>query len=491
MSTAPRTFADFILHHALTRPEKPAIILADRVATYDMMAQGMLRVEERIRALNLAPHELVCIAIESPIRHMIVAAALFRLGHPIMSVGKASDIGPFKLPVNIVLQGAPESLIPGWRQIVVGDDWFTGDRRSTARDPSNGFEGDQSICRVDFSSGTTGRPKVLSLTVKACHEWIRNYYSSIGLGTWDRVLILPGLTSSWGFTMAAHALAAGRTMLRATTPRDSLQMISVYGADALVASSQQLRELVREQMQASIPCSTLRVTMTGGGMISDSLMLQARANLCGSIVNQYGSSEAGLTAYTMAGQLPETEGATGYVVPGAEVEIVDESSNRLPPGTDGIIRIRANWQAQPFPPGGESDFDDGWFYPGYRGRLTVDGLLILSGRTSEVINAGGFKLAPDVIEEILLGHPNVADAGAFGSMGASGIEEIYIAIVPRTPLSEQHIVAWCAERNVPVTGVFLVETLPKTALGKIQRGELKRLLMQGQPVGRAGGRDRT
>jgi acyl-coenzyme A synthetase/AMP-(fatty) acid ligase len=481
VSTVP-TFADFILHHALTRPEKPAIVLADRVATYDMMAQGILRVADRIRELRLAPHELVGIINDNPIRHMIVAAALYRLGHPIISAAKVSDIVPFRLPVNVFLQGAPETIVPGLRQIIVGDEWFTGARLPIAADPSSGFENDQSVCRVDLSSGTTGRPKALSLTLKALHQFFANYHSAIGLGTWDRLLSLPGLTSMWGFSLAAHVLWAGKTLVRALTPRDALQMIAVYGVDAMVASTQQLRELIREQTQAPVACPSLRVIMTAGGLISRPMMLEARAKLCTSIVNQYGSSEAGSTAYALADQLEDIEGATGYVVPGAQVEIVDENHAKLPPDTDGILRVRTDWQAQPYPPGGEdinSDFRDGWFYPGDRGRMTQDGLIVLNGRTSEIINAGGFKIAPEVIEELLLGHPTVHAAGAFGAMGASGIEEICVAIVPRAPLSEQHIIEWCAERNVPVTQVFTVEALPKTPSGKIHRSELKaRLLKQ-------------
>jgi acyl-coenzyme A synthetase/AMP-(fatty) acid ligase len=479
VSTVPWTFADFIFHHALTRPEKPAIILADRVATYDMMAQGILRVEDRIRALNLAPHEFVCVAIESPIRHMIVAAALFRLGHPIISAVKTSNIVSFRLPVKVFLQGGPEELIAGIRQIVVGDDWFAGERRPIAFNPANGFDSEQSICRIDLSSGTTGRPKALSLTVKALHQWMMNYHSAIGLGTWSRLLSLPGLTSSWGFTLAGHALLAGKTLLRAVTPRDVLQMITVYEVDALVASSQQLRELVREQTQAPVACPSLRVVMTAGGLISRALMLEARAKLCSSIVNQYGSSEAGSTAYALADQLENVEGATGYVVPGAQVEVVDANHEPLSPNTDGVLRVRADWQAHPFPPEStDAGFHDGWFYPGDRGRITQDGMVILSGRTSEVINAGGLKLAPEVIEERLLDHPTVAAVGAFGTMGASGIEEICLAIVPRSPLSEQHIIGWCNERNLPVTRVFFVEALPKTSTGKIHRSELKRMLLQ-------------
>jgi acyl-coenzyme A synthetase/AMP-(fatty) acid ligase len=249
----------------------------------------------------------------------------------------------------------------------------------------------------------------------------------------------------------------------------------------LVSSSQQLRELVRSQTQSPVPLPALRVIMTAGGLISRSLMLEARARLCSTIVNQYGSSEAGSTAYALADQLTEIEGATGYVVPGAEVEVVDENRSRLPPDTDGALRIRSNWLVQPFPPKtAESDASivDGWFYPGDRGRIAPDGLLILTGRTSEVINAGGLKVAPEVIEEIVLNHPTVAEVGAFGVMGASGIEEICVAIIARSPLSEQHIIEWSAERNLPISRVFFVDALPKTTLGKIQRSILKQQLMQ-------------
>jgi len=481
VSIVPWTFVDFIFHHARTQPEKAAVILSDRVATYDMMAQGTLRVEDRIAALGLTPHEPVCIAVDNPIRHMIVAAALFRRGHPVLSANKASELLPHRLPVSIALQSEPAPLIPGWRQIVIGDDWFAGERRTMPATPSAGFESEQSICRIDLSSGTTGRPKALSLSVAAAHAWMKNYYSAIGLGNWNRLLILPGLNTNWGFTLAAHALTTGRTMVRATTPSETLHMISVYGVDALVLSSQHLRELVRVQARAMVPCSSLRIIMTAGGLMSRSLMTEARTRLCSTIINQYGSSEAGSTAYAFAEQISDTEGATGFAVPGAEIQVIDDNGNLLPPDTEGVLRVRTNWLAQPYPPKSEASdasIRDGWFYPGDRGRIAPDGLLVLTGRVSDVINAGGVKVSPDVVEEIVLNHPNIAEAGAFGVMGSSGVEEICIAIISRAPLSEKHVIEWCAERNLPVTHVFFVDSLPKTALGKIQRAELKTRFFQ-------------
>jgi acyl-CoA synthetase (AMP-forming)/AMP-acid ligase II len=116
---------------------------------------------------------------------------------------------------------------------------------------------------------------------------------------------------------------------------------------------------------------------------------------------------------------------------------------------------------------------DGWFYTGDRGRLTKEGLLILEGRTSEVINSGGVKRAPELIEEIALRHPDVAEAAAFGALGPDGIEEVNLAIVARAPISQQQLIAWCAGRGLEVSRVFYVDALPKTPMGKIRRDELK------------------
>ena len=463
--------------HARVRPEKPAIVLADRIVTYDMMAQGILRVEDRLRKLGLAPGALIGISIESPIRHMIVAAALFRLGHPSLSVGRIADVLPLALPVAAFLHATDETLHFGQRQIFVGDDWFVGERQPIAAMRSTGFSDGQAICRVELSSGTTGRPKAVSLSVQALHQWLINYYAAIGLGLWDRLLCMPGLTSSWGFSLVAHVLFAGKTMAFAPTPRDCLHMIAVYALDAVAASTQQLRELVREQVRAPIPCPTLRVVLTGGSPVARSLMLDAGARLCGSIVNLYGSTEAGATAFATIDRLTEIEGATGYVAPWAEVEVVDEDGNRLAPEAEGVLRIRASCQGEPFPAGqaeGHAGFRNGWFYPGDRGRIAPDGLLIVSGRTSEIINAGGVKIAPAMIEETLQRHPTIVEAVALGRVGADGVEEVVVVIVSRRAVSEQVIIDWCAEHGIPVARVIVVDELPRTASGKIHRDLIKR-----------------
>jgi acyl-coenzyme A synthetase/AMP-(fatty) acid ligase len=474
------SFVDLIFHHALSQPEKPAIILPDRVVTYDMMAQGILRVDDRIAALGLPAGGLVSLSFDSPIRHLIVGSALFRLGHPIVSVTRPDQLAPLQLPVVAVMHEAGVAFIPGQRHVLVDDAWFAGERRPLAASPPKGFADERSICCVALSSGTTGHPKAISLTVKAFQQSVMNYYSTLGLGMWQRLLLLIGLNSYWGYTLAAHALFAGRTLTFAANARESLHMIAVYGADALAATSVQLRELLKQQTREPMPCGSLRTILTGGGLASPEMIADARARLCSSIVNLYGSTEAGGTAFAPCDRL-DSEGATGFVAPWAEVEVVDARGNTVPLGTDGMLRIRATCQGAPYPPGTENaSFRGGWFYPGDLGRIMPDGLLVLSGRTSEVINVGGYKVAPEAIEETLLRHSAVAEAAAFGSMGAGGIEEISVALVANRPVAEQHLIEWCAARGVPLSRAFFLDALPKTASGKIDRDLLKRTLLDRQ-----------
>jgi len=475
----PLTFADHILYHARGRPERPAIILPDRIATYDMMAQGMLRVEDRIRALGLAPGEVVCVSLKNTIRHMIVTAALFRLGFPTLSAWTPEDIIPLKLPVRTYLQDAGELLHPGLRQILVGDEWFEGERRALSTAP--GFVSDDALCRIEITSGATGVPKAVCVTAREFYLRVLQYYVAMSMGLGERLLGLVRLNSAWGFRVAARTMLAGGTLVGADSPREALLMVSVYRVDSIIASTQQVRDLVREQTRAPIPCPSLRAVLLGGALPTRALLLEARAKLCEQVFVQYGATELGPIAIAAAERLMDVEGASGYALPGVRVEIVDAQDRPLPADSDGVVRVHVRPMARPYPlDSGHIDPQqrDGWFYTGDRGRLTKEGLLILEGRTSEVINSGGVKRAPELIEEIVLRHPNVAEAAAFGAPGPDGIEEVNLAIVARTPISPEHLIEWCAARGLEVAQVFAVDALPRTPMGKIRRDELKSRLMR-------------
>jgi acyl-coenzyme A synthetase/AMP-(fatty) acid ligase len=210
------------------------------------------------------------------------------------------------------------------------------------------------------------------------------------------------------------------------------------------------------------------------------LLNEARAWLCSRTIVHYGATETGPIASTPADLLMEEEGATGFPLPGATIEVVDAEDRLAPSETVGLVRVRTLAMGEPYPPRPKDEHPSlrgGSFYPGDRGRLTKEGMLILEGRASEIINTGGVKRAPELIEELVLRHPNVAEAAAFGAVGADGIEEVNLAVVTRAAIAEKALINWCAARGLEVARVFAVESLPRTQMGKIRRDEVKRSLI--------------
>lgn len=475
-------FTAYLFHHARANPAKPAIVLADRVVTYGMMASGIRSVAERVRTLGLEPGALVAVAIDSPIRHLIVAAALYRLGHPILSAARTRDLPSSGLPIALILEGAAESMIPGLRQVLVGDDWFTAPPADTAV-PAAGsrFSGGDAVCRIDLSSGSTGLPKAFAVSVDTLNRWIVEFFTLVGGGTWERMLCLIPLSSAWGFSLAIHALYAGRTLCFAGSARETLDMVALYGVDCIAGTFQHVRELVEAQRAQPVPVPSLRVIYTGGSMPSRTLMAEAQALLCPRLDVAYASTEAGVTAIGSAERLMAVEGAVGFVVPWAELQIVDEAGHVVPTGTDGAIRIRAAHLSRPVDRDGGAahagvDFREGWFYPGDRGHFLADGMLVVTGRTAQLLAADGRRIAPEAVEEIVRRHPAVADAAAIG-MERNGHEEIWLAVTARTALPEADLIASCRAHGIAVARVVPVAAIPRSDMGKIDRIRLKREIL--------------
>ena len=124
------------------------------------------------------------------------------------------------------------------------------------------------------------------------------------------------------------------------------------------------------------------------------------------------------------------------------------------------------------PEANAASFTDGWFRTGDQGVLDAEGYLSLIGRLKEMINRGGEKIAPREIDDVLLQHPSVGEAVAFGLPHERWGEEVAAAVVLKGEASEKDLLAFARERladyKVP-RKLFIVERIPRTATGKIQR----------------------
>jgi hypothetical protein len=127
-------------------------------------------------------------------------------------------------------------------------------------------------------------------------------------------------------------------------------------------------------------------------------------------------------------------------------------------------------------------FRDGWFRTGDLGYLDDDGYLYLTGRVKELINRGGFKVSPYEVDAALLSHPDVAEAATFPVSHPTLGEDVNTAIVARTGSADARelrdfALARLAPYKVP-SQILVVPTLPKNALGKVNRRELAQQLTE-------------
>jgi acyl-CoA synthetase (AMP-forming)/AMP-acid ligase II len=126
------------------------------------------------------------------------------------------------------------------------------------------------------------------------------------------------------------------------------------------------------------------------------------------------------------------------------------------------------------PEANKTAFKFGWFHTGDLGYLDNDGYLFLIGRIKELINRGGEKISPMEVDAVLLLHPAVAEAVAFAVPDEKYGEEINAAVVTKegATVTESEIRAFCkknlASFKIPKR-VFITESIPKTATGKVQR----------------------
>src|SRR5207253_5354035 len=131
---------------------------------------------------------------------------------------------------------------------------------------------------------------------------------------------------------------------------------------------------------------------------------------------------------------------------GVKIGIMDEAGNLLGTGQRGEVVIQgpnvvAGYENNP--EANAKSFTSGWFRTGDQGFLDADSYLTLTGRIKELINRGGEKIGPREIDEVLLTHPAIAEAVAFGVPHPTWGEEVAAAVVLREPVSEAAIAAFC------------------------------------------------
>jgi acyl-CoA synthetase (AMP-forming)/AMP-acid ligase II len=193
------------------------------------------------------------------------------------------------------------------------------------------------------------------------------------------------------------------------------------------------------------------------------------------VLEAYGMTEA---AHQMSSNpLPPAARKPGSVGSGTgvRISIMDDAGRHLATGERGEVVIQGPNVIRGYennPEANATSFVDGWFRTGDQGFLDESGYLSLTGRLKELINRGGEKISPREVDEVLLTHPKIAEAVCFGTPHPTWGEEVAAAVVVSEPVTEAELQSFCKERLAEFKRpkqIFITDTIPRTATGKIQR----------------------
>ncbi len=348
--------------------------------------------------------------------------------------------------------------------------------------PATGEE----IALLLHTSGTTARPKIVPLRHGQLVRNARNIAASLELAPTDRCLNIMPLFHVHGLVGALlSSFAAGASVICA--PRFSAAEFFGWAAEfhptwytAVPAMHQAL--LAEWGRTASQPQSSFRFIRSCSAALPPRLQQELEDAFGSPVIEAYGMTEGAHQVAT--NPLPPGRRKPGSVGRGTGVEIavLSAAGNFLEPGRNGEIVLRGATLLHGYaaaPEINRAAFADGWFRTGDEGRIDAEGYVFLNGRSKEIINRGGEKISPREIDEVLLDHPAVAQAVAFGVPDPQLGEEVAAAVVARSDVSPAELRDFVAARlasfKVPAA-IRMVSEIPKGPTGKVQRRLLASLL---------------
>lgn len=473
--------ADQIEARARERPWAVACIDEGTPLSFARIDAAVQRAAARLRDAGVGPGTVVGTTLGQSALHLVVVLALARLGAvsvalrpPLPPEGRAAVARRYRVQLAVREAGLPKT--PGLGEFLVDGSLLEAAGGAVPRVASASAAGRP--WRYALSSGTTGVPKAVALTHRSLETSAWLYRGMPAVAGGRRHLLLLDLNAAVSLNMALRRLIAGDTviLMSSVAPDAFFDAVDRYGADGSRVSPYMLGLLADRAPGDAPRCPGLEITVTGGAL-PDALRARAASRVADRLMVSYGSTETGTLAIAPASVRAERPGAAGRLLPWVQAQAVDDQDRPLPAGEEGSLRFRGPEVAQAYvedPDANARAFRDGWFYPGDLGAIAPDGMLMLTGRADEMLNVGGRKVNAVEVDDMLLAHPDVAEAAAFVALSPTGRPLLVAAVVSRGGFDERGLVRHCRERlgSSAPDRIVAVPSLPRNVTGKIQRGRL-------------------
>ena len=385
---------------------------------------------------------------------------------------------------RIVLRGDVPGGATAWADFLA-----TGDAVPAAElDARVDALGADDVADIIFTSGTTGNPKGVVCTHGQTLRGFADWAAIVGLRREDRYLVINPFFHSFGYKAGiVAALTVGATLVpqavfdipAAAANVARHRITALPGPPAIYQTFLNHPDLDRSQL------ATLRLAVTGAAPVPVELLERMERELgFETVVTAYGLTETcGIVTVCRPDDPPEVISASsGRAIPGVEVRVVDDDGAEVARGEPGEIVVRGYNVMRGYfedPERTAETIDaDGWLHTGDIGTMDPDGYVAITDRKKDMFIVGGFNAYPAEIENLLLGHPDLAQVAVVG-VPDERLGEVGVAFVVPTAGSTPDpdaVVAWAREHmanyKVP-RQVVVLDALPMNASNKVLKFQLR------------------
>jgi long-chain acyl-CoA synthetase len=503
---------ELIRLHASTRPDHPALVQDNRTLRYAELDRLMDRVAAALQRDGVKPGEAIAICAAGSIEFAVVFLGSLRAGVAVAPlapsssaeslVTMASDAGARKLFID---QPVSEALAPvidklGIARITLDgsaagtplSDWFA----AADAVPANVDIRPEWPFNIIYSSGTTGAPKGIVQPHSMRWTHVQRGVGN-GYGAGAVTLLSTPLYSNTTLVSFFPTVGLGGTVV----------LMPKFDAGAYLALAEKYRVthtmLVPVQYQRimsrpdfdNFDLSAFRMKFCTSAPFSAALKADILKRWPGGLIEYYGMTEGGGTCILAAHEYPHKLHTVGQPSAGHDIRLIDDQGREVPRGGSGEVvghsgAMMAGYHNQP---GKTAEAE--WYDPtgkrfirtGDIGRFDDDGFLTLMDRKKDMIISGGFNVYPSDLESVLMQHPGIAEAAVVGVPSTRWGETpiAFLVLKDGAAAGAEEVLGWANERlgkTQRLTAVQIVAALPRSAIGKVLKRELRDGFRTDKPV---------